>query len=282
MEYHARKLESNEESRQKPEVEEMPEERKAKAPRREEGASEAQGPFRENEAHTPSSSSQPSSGSKAKTKFEKKKREVKTRVGDAIGSEPEGISPTPVEVQPPAPVIPVASKVYRLPSGGTVRLRPRGPEDGEDQGPESRPSKSQRVDDDDLLGLELMEALDEAESSTIHLTSLDRCMPLITCDAPIDVSFLGSDYARDLSEAIACTRVGEVRRALGERVADCMMAELCEDDKANADPVGASIFDHDSSIGLGLDETVDRWVHDVAAGTWTDNSGSSKDYVPPK
>jgi len=48
-----------------------------------------------------------------------------------------------------------------------------------------------------------------------------------------------------------------------------MMAELCEDDKANADPVGASIFDHDSSMGLGLDETVDRWVHDVAAGTWT-------------
>ena len=79
VEYHARKLESNEESRGKPEVEEMPEERKAKAPRREEGASEAQGPFRENEAHTPSSSSQPSSGSKAKTKFEKKMRRRSVR-----------------------------------------------------------------------------------------------------------------------------------------------------------------------------------------------------------
>ena len=56
---------------------------------------------------------------------------------------------------------------------------------------------------------------------------------------------------------------------LEERVAGCMMAELCEDDKANADPVGASIFDHDSSMGLGLDETVDRWVHDAVAGTWT-------------
>ena len=100
-----------------------------------------------------------------------------------------------------------------------MRRHPRGTGDGEDQGPESRPSKSQRVDSegDDLLGLELMEALDEAESSTIHLTSSDRCMPLITCDEPMDVSFLGSDYARDLSEAIACTRVGEVRRALGAR-----------------------------------------------------------------
>ena len=47
------------------------------------------------------------------------------------------------------------------------------------------------------------------------------------------------------------------------------MTELCEDDKANADPVGASIFDHDSCMGLGLDETVDHWVRDVPVGTWT-------------
>jgi hypothetical protein len=94
-------------------------------------------------------------------------------------------------------------------------------------------------------------------------------MPMITCDEPIDVSFLGSGYARDLSEAIACTRYGEVRRALDERVSDCLMAELCEDDRDRADPVGASIFDHDSSMGLGLDETEDHWVRDVPAGTWT-------------
>ena len=47
-----------------------------------------------------------------------------------------------------------------------------------------------------------------------------------------------------------------------------MMAELC-DDKSTADPVGASIFDHDSSEGLGLEETEDHWIRDVAAGTWT-------------
>ena len=47
-----------------------------------------------------------------------------------------------------------------------------------------------------------------------------------------------------------------------------MMAELC-DDKSTAGPVGASIFDHDSSRGLELEETDDHWVRDVAAGTWT-------------
>ena len=47
-----------------------------------------------------------------------------------------------------------------------------------------------------------------------------------------------------------------------------MMAELC-DDKDTADPVGASIFDHDSSRGLELKETEDHWIRDVAAGTWT-------------
>ena len=85
---------------------------------------------------------------------------MRTRVGDASGSVPAGVSPTPVDPPQPTPVAPVPSRVYRLPSGGTVRLRPRDTEDGKDQGPESRPSKSQRVDSegDDLLGLELMEA----------------------------------------------------------------------------------------------------------------------------
>jgi len=115
----------------------------------------------------------------------------------------------------------------------------------------------------------MMKALDEAEARTIHLASSKRCMPLITCDEPVDISLLDSDYAQDLSRAMACTRIGEVRQALGRRMDDCMMAELCEDSKDRADPVGASIFDHDSSIGLGLDETEDHWVRDAAAGTRT-------------
>ena len=139
-----------------------------------------------------------------------------------------------------------------MPSGGTVRLRPRIEEEAEeDQEVEVRPTKSQRRDpeEEDLPDLGTMEAVEEAESKTLHLTSGDFYMPLITCDEPVDLSYLGTTGAQELSEAIACTRVGEVRRALMDRASDCLMAELCEDDASSADPVGTSIFDHDSTIG---------------------------------
>ena len=216
---------------------------------------------------TPSSSSQGGSSAKVidkhlKTKPGVRKREARIEAGDASGAIPAG-SPAPTSTRD----VKVDPKVYKLPSGGTVRLRPRIPEDREEPEGESRPSKSQRTspDEDDMLMVEL----EEAETKSIHLTSVDRCMPLITCDEPADISFLGSDYARDLSDAMACTRIGEVRSALSECVKECLLAELCEDSKAEADSVGASIFDHDSPMGLGLDETTDHWIRDVAAGTWT-------------
>ncbi len=135
VKYHAKKPETTEETNKRgPEVEEASEERKAKEPRNVEAAPASQTPFRENESHTPTSSSQAPSSSKVKTKFETKRKEVKTRVGDATGSASGGITPTPEDPHPQNPVVPVASRVYHLPSGGTVRLRPRGPEDGEDRG----------------------------------------------------------------------------------------------------------------------------------------------------
>ena len=84
----------------------------------------------------------------------------------------------------------------------------------------------------------------------------------------MDVSFLGTEYASDLSDATACTRYGELRQALGDQAALCMLTELC-DERDTADPVGASIFDHDSSIGLEVDDAEDHWLRDAAAGTWT-------------
>ena len=48
------------------------------------------------------------------------------------------------------------------------------------------------------------------------------------------------------------------------------MAELCEDEEAeSSDSIGASIFDHESPIGLELDESADRWTRDEASATWT-------------
>jgi len=85
VEYHAKKLETNEANRRKPELEATSEERKTKQPRKEEEAAGANVPFEENEPHTPGSSSQAPSGSKVKTKFETKKREVRIRVGMPMG-----------------------------------------------------------------------------------------------------------------------------------------------------------------------------------------------------
>ena len=75
-----------------------------------------------------------------------------------------------------------------------------------------------------------MEALEDAEEQTLHMTSLDYCMPLITCEEPVDISFLDSKKARNVSDAIKCTKVGEVRHTLDRLLSQCMMAEFCEED----------------------------------------------------
>ena len=82
-------------------------------------------------------------------------------VGGASGPLSTGSSPT-LETPVPVPAVPAAPRVYNLPSGGIVRLRPRKAGDGEDQ--EARPSKSQRAnsEDNDDPDLDIMEALDEA------------------------------------------------------------------------------------------------------------------------
>ena len=63
-----------------------------------------------------------------------------------------------------------------------------------------------------------MQALEDAEEQTLHMTSLDYCLPMITCEEPVDISFLDSERARNLSDAIGCSRVGEVRHLLDGRL----------------------------------------------------------------
>ena len=94
-----------------------------------------------------------------------------------------------------------------------------------------------------------MEALEEAEEKTLHIHSSEYHLPLITCEDQVDLSYLSSSYTDDLSYAINSNNVGAVRQALGRCVDECLLAELCEDEEAElSDPVGASIFDHDSSM----------------------------------
>ena len=108
-----------------------------------------------------------------------------------------------------------------------------------------------------------MEALEEAEQRTMHLVSKEIYMPLITCEEPVDISYLRSDLAADLSDAISCTKVGEVRSALDRCWSQCMMAEICEEESPTrvlsrggslGAELGASIFDYGSPMCIIPDE----------------------------
>ena len=122
-----------------------------------------------------------------------------------------------------------------------------------------------------------MQALEDAEEQALHMTSLDYCLPMITCEEPVDISFLDSELARNLSDVIGCSRVGEVRHLLDMRLNQCLMAGLCEDLSGGLasmgglaeDDRGASIFDHDSQMGVIPEESGDHWIQDSSTASWT-------------
>ena len=95
-------------------------------------------------------------------------------------------------------------------------MRPRGEEE------DPRPSKTQRRDDqqeeEDLVIDHLMEALEEAESDTIHQVSTDCSMPLITCDEPLDVSFMGLNSAKTSPTRLRVRGMGRYVKPLGTKV----------------------------------------------------------------
>jgi hypothetical protein len=166
VEYHAKRLETDKEGKRKSADEEALGEKKVKEPRREGTEPEVQVPFQENQSHTPSSSSSqtPSNSSniKVKNKFDSRKKEVRIKSEGTGGVAPTG--PTQPTQEDPQPRTPVAPQVYQMPSGRTFRLRPRGEEEES-----ARPSKTQRLEDDEDLGMGLMEALEER--SQIRFTS---------------------------------------------------------------------------------------------------------------
>ena len=83
---------------------------------------------------------------------------------------------------------------------------------------------------DDDPDMSLMEALEDVEERTLHMVSEDYYMPLTTCEESVDISYLKTDWAADLSDAIACANVGEVRHMLDRRLSQRMLAELCEEE----------------------------------------------------
>ena len=51
-------------------------------------------------------------------------------------------------------------------------------------------SKQQRIGDGPLDSLELMEALEEMEEKTGHITTTGRHMPMVVCEESLDISYL--------------------------------------------------------------------------------------------
>ena len=131
--WHAVKLEASETSRRRPQ-EEVIDQRPASVKRKSGGQDEAvEAPalpaaFEENMSSTPSSSSQSPSAPKVRTKFAGKKQEERRVVGAARGSEPLGSETT--TATPAMDTGGGRETVLVLPSGGTVRLRPRNDGDG--------------------------------------------------------------------------------------------------------------------------------------------------------
>ena len=91
---------------------------------------------------------------------------------------------------------------------------------------------------------------------------------MITCEDALDTSFLSSEVAPVISGALANTSVGEVREHFHQQLSKCMLAELCEEDPADAD-LGESIFEPGSRMGLQPEESEAHWVRDETMATWT-------------
>ena len=147
--------------------------------------------FEENVSSTPGSSSQGPSVPKVKTKFVGKKQEERKVVGVARGP----VSPGN-ETATATPAMDTGGgqeTVLVLPSGGTVRLRPRSDGDGSanegsrirtsrgsekreaSEGPQTdypQDDKSQKIYGvEEGPDLSLMEAIEEAEEKTLHIHS---------------------------------------------------------------------------------------------------------------
>ena len=118
-----------------------------------------------------------------------------------------------------------------LPNFGRVTLRPRNDKRPTEDGPQDdypTEPKQRKLDDGPDVGL--MEVLDAAEEKTLHVASENYYMRMITCEEEVDVSYLESGRAADISDAIVCTNVGEIRHLMDRQLGQCMLSELCDDE----------------------------------------------------
>ena len=100
---------------------------------------------------------------------------------------------------------------------------------------------------------------------SLHITTGKVRMPMITCEEPIDLSFLKCPLAGLLSDAVVGANVGEVRSVLDRRVDQLLLSISCgegpsgytigmspggesEEVEAAVAGYGASILEHGSRM----------------------------------
>ena len=81
-----------------------------------------------------------------------------------------------------------------------------------------------------------MQVSEEVKEETCHVTTEYRHMPMIICEEPVDVSYVESYRADAVSDAVACTNVGEVRRHLNDQLRQCLMADFATKETTRRTP----------------------------------------------
>ena len=101
-----------------------------------------------------------------------------------------------------------------------------------------------------LDSLSLMEALEEAERKTLHVSTEEWHMPMITCEEPVDVSCVEGQQASAISDAIVCINVGEVRNRLDKRLERCLLSGLCGEGPSDGTDGSRTFGESEDDVGV--------------------------------
>ena len=119
-------------------------------------------------------------------------------------------------------------------------------------------AKQRKVEGD--IAMNPIEVLEERIGS---VSTREGDMPMILCDETIDISYLSSEVAPLIADALERTKIGGVRDHLLQELIESMLMELSEEEK----DIGESLFVFESSMGLQAADWEDYWIRDEEAAT---------------
>ena len=131
-------------------------------------------------------------------------------------------------------------------------------------------SKQQRIGDSPMNMIDV--AVEEMEMNSLSIKAGSQQVRMTTCEEPIHLAYLEDAQASLLAEAISCTNVGAVRAQLDEEVRHCMMNVLCGSlgvQSGHPSSEVESIFEPGSRMGREDDTDKDYWQYDASKAIWT-------------